>query len=1507
MLESDRDTNNQSTPPKVFISYGHDSQAHKDRILALAARLREGGIDADIDQYNPAPPEGWPRWMLDRVEKADFVLIACTERYDCCFQGKEEPGKGKGSTWEGGVIIQKLYDDQGHNSKFVPIIFTVEESSFIPSPLRGVTYYELHNDDGYNLLYRRLTSQPETLKPPLGLLQSLPPRDRQQYFLDENSRGGLKKRLYDASKGLLNWKRTLADDRQIPRLELERLKGCIQTEDSSTTILLGAPGSGKSALMAELGHWVEAENYVLLAIKADYLDNTIKTIEDLQRYLRLDRHLYDAIAAIADREKVVLLIDQLDAISELLDRNPERLNILLATIESLSNINNVHIVATCREFEFRHGSQFDRLDNLDRLDLSLPTWETIAPLLEEKQHHPYQIGESFRQILQNPFHLGIFLEVAKPGEVLDSLSKLLDRLWQKYILERSQAKKYVKFLEKIADRMTKEEVLWLPNAIGDDSPQIYQYLIRSGILIENSDNSTVGFRHQTYYDHTLARAYARESQSLTERVLTGQDSLFVRPVLLRSLTYLRGTDTIRYQKQLITFLKTEKQKIRYHIRSLLIEFIAAQSHPNPVEAELLIPLLKSPKEGIKVLDLTSGSPGWFDLFHTRSEFTNWLTKPIEKAIYCRPILAMAATSAPERVWSLLEEYCLHDRAYDNLSIVAIKNITVWTPERVVRTAEIIRRSDIGWNNVADITEKVTESLPNYAANIILAHLNYRLDRAIEASNIPLPKLPADASESKKIRRYRHNSFNVFENLLKLENQFYQIEEFAANNPQSFLASIWPWFIEVVKRLVKEPNTPAIRYREDDAYDLDLFKGDLIDSLVAAIVALVNQDKIAFLKFVRDNETSDLLVVHRLLAKGWEVIASAEPKRVMDYLLADVRRFSLGGNLHYHQETELLIVGIFPYLEVEDREKIEIVIQQFKYYHPSGNRAADLSRRYLEFNREHRLSLLKAIPAPYLSDRSRRLKEEEQRALPWVEQREHYSSTSVYRVGSRMTKAEMSRASDKALLNLFERLSDNTAETINRRESIDPSRSGDVNQQSREFGELVKDDPSRFFRLLSHLQPQCHERYVGCALENLAKTDRPPSDLLDLIADLDRQGFASEDFRSHAATALQTIATTSSGLPQPSISLLESWLPGYIDPKPSDGQDKEETSSDLKSPILFGTSGSHFLIGGRGHIIWTIADGYLRQSSPDLEGWAQFVRSQIDVETHPRIWVEIFSRMQVLLNGDRPEATELFDRIICNYPEVLKYPWALYSIGRLMGWFEPQETVRKWLMTIELDRSTLSQQAYGELLLIYNLGYQDEWSMERIRYHLALDNEAILCGLAHAASFLWARRECRAIATEILYTLASSSFPSVRGAVASIFQHYGERIEFDRGMLKIIEAVYKNKDLLSISAISLLEIIEERGLVDRHPKVVLAVCKKAIDLCKELTKLNHDTSHLAPSLTALAIRLHRQPKFRKDGLKLFERLLALNLRETQSALETLDRKPNRSIPYYATKRRHYRRS
>jgi hypothetical protein len=57
----------------VFISYSHDSDEHRARVLGLSERLRSDGIETMLDQYvNGAPLEGWPRWMLNQLDAASF-------------------------------------------------------------------------------------------------------------------------------------------------------------------------------------------------------------------------------------------------------------------------------------------------------------------------------------------------------------------------------------------------------------------------------------------------------------------------------------------------------------------------------------------------------------------------------------------------------------------------------------------------------------------------------------------------------------------------------------------------------------------------------------------------------------------------------------------------------------------------------------------------------------------------------------------------------------------------------------------------------------------------------------------------------------------------------------------------------------------------------------------------------------------------------------------------------------------------------------------------------------------------------------------------------------------------------------------------------------------------------------------------------------------------------------------------------------------------------------------
>src|ERR1017187_6775759 len=161
---------------EVFISYSHDSPLHKGRVLEFANRLRAEGIASELDAYHEAPPEGWPRWMLNQVEEARFVLVVCTETYHRRFRGRESVGGGRGAKWEGAVITQELYQGELLNTKFIPILLDPKDVSHVPIILKGTTFYDVSTEAGYTRLYRRLTGQPETEPPSVAeKFRDMPP------------------------------------------------------------------------------------------------------------------------------------------------------------------------------------------------------------------------------------------------------------------------------------------------------------------------------------------------------------------------------------------------------------------------------------------------------------------------------------------------------------------------------------------------------------------------------------------------------------------------------------------------------------------------------------------------------------------------------------------------------------------------------------------------------------------------------------------------------------------------------------------------------------------------------------------------------------------------------------------------------------------------------------------------------------------------------------------------------------------------------------------------------------------------------------------------------------------------------------------------------------------------------------------------------------------------------------------------------------------------------------
>lgn len=177
--------NNKERHPRVFISYSHDSPEHADKILEFAKHLREDGIDAILDQYEPWPVKGWAQWMLQQVSEADFVLMICTEMYYKGVMDKLAPGEKRGIKYEWNLINNHFYKAGSVNKRFLPVFLEKTCAEWIPDPFQPMPWFCIVTDEGYDDLYRRLTNQPKTKRPKLGKLKSLEVREvKINFFAD---------------------------------------------------------------------------------------------------------------------------------------------------------------------------------------------------------------------------------------------------------------------------------------------------------------------------------------------------------------------------------------------------------------------------------------------------------------------------------------------------------------------------------------------------------------------------------------------------------------------------------------------------------------------------------------------------------------------------------------------------------------------------------------------------------------------------------------------------------------------------------------------------------------------------------------------------------------------------------------------------------------------------------------------------------------------------------------------------------------------------------------------------------------------------------------------------------------------------------------------------------------------------------------------------------------------------------------------------------------------------
>ena len=162
------------------MSYAHENgiAGHRERVLELTESLRARGVDAWIDRYVEHDPPWWPRWMLDEVAAADFVLCVGSPGYKERWEGRGDVEVGRGARWEGAVVTEQMYaNERAGNTKFIAVVLDDRPIGEIPDVLfpASRSFYRWPEDD--EKLYRRLTNQPEVVPGPVLERVTLPPTE----------------------------------------------------------------------------------------------------------------------------------------------------------------------------------------------------------------------------------------------------------------------------------------------------------------------------------------------------------------------------------------------------------------------------------------------------------------------------------------------------------------------------------------------------------------------------------------------------------------------------------------------------------------------------------------------------------------------------------------------------------------------------------------------------------------------------------------------------------------------------------------------------------------------------------------------------------------------------------------------------------------------------------------------------------------------------------------------------------------------------------------------------------------------------------------------------------------------------------------------------------------------------------------------------------------------------------------------------------------------------------
>jgi len=1212
----------------------------------------------------------------------------------------------------------------------------------------------------------------------------------------------------------------------LDRPELGALMARIREHPGASTLVIGGAGSGKSSLLSDLTEGLEDAGLTVFAIKADELPANVQSLAEVSRALGLTGNIEDEIDTLARSEPVVLIIDQLDAVSDVMDRTSQRMRLMLQLATHWRARGGktvapaVHVIVSSRPFEARHDARFAVL-GAESVELTLPSLERVEALLADIGIAADRIPSGLREAVRRPFMLKLFVDLverqADVGGLLES-NLLTAWLTSAQLGGADDRHQVVELLTNLATEMTKTETLWRP---ADRFDLVFSEAVRRAEACELllRREGRLGFAHQSWIDDFQARQF-ETGEALADHAWAGQDSLFGRATLLRGLERLRAVEPAAYVGAVDRLLGDART--RRHLRFLVAGFIASAAKPLPQEVRWIERLLRE-----------DARLAVHALVRIKDRWRGW-----RKAML--PLIPLAARTA-DAAW-MAAQLAIAEAATDAASAERLLTQIWSTPDQDAYAFELCWRGGLWSPTVKARLEALfgRQPIDGYAIANYLTDLaaNGKAEAAVELLEAYLSGQSVEE---------------------RLKAKFYELGKVVDAAPLAYTRLVLPWFVEAVTPAKVESTGARDGYLRARNLKFDWLddheQGGLFAALHRALALTARTHPDAFLEMIRPLDPLDVDQVQAMVAEAFAAAGAPLADAALNWLLADPRRLQTGvvhledenhvGQMSYDYSTRMLLSAISGHLGTAALVRLRDHIEAWEPYREEvrASLVAKDRRQWREWAEGARAALLALLPPTALSARRRRQVEEIVAEQPKL--RGCRGRRMAQFVGSPMSNTQMGRATDDQIFQMIDAVHDQGDYRLSERRR--GGLTGGVSQLSAAFAAFGKEHSARALALVrSRFVATRHETCAGALLRQLGGDEAVDVDeLLSLIRDLEGRGFESVGWRRDAAWALGEIAFRRDGLPDEDIARLERWLdcdPDHISAQIARHDAQEEKNrerarqQDQRPPVhalLFGRGGDSLAImpGDNFSLLDAIGAGLLRREPPAHDAWLNFLERHVVRAEDPAIWTTILSRHGwSLWHSDPTRVSAFFEALWERHPRAFSQD-AAHFLWVHRGIIPPNvvaSAVTSWFVS----GGDAGKQLAGEFAAAADVVDASNATLAGLALAARRGiDPAAQRGAVFAAAAAWreADETVRSPAHAILIELAPTATGPIAEALSTAVDQVRALIPDDRTR-ELLLAISANAELLKASLNGFFaDGLQSLLLTYGFDEVVLSVAERTVDL------------------------------------------------------------------------------